>query len=82
MERGWRTAPLGSIATDTFLVTSIVQALVDDAPLESCIVVVVHRHILLATPTKAAVVDNDVAGILDANGSALDEAVADSDRCR
>ena len=45
----------------------------DDTPLKGSIVIVVHGHILFATPAKAAVVDDDVTGILNTNGTTLDE---------
>ena len=73
MERSRRAAPLASIAAYTLLMACVVESLVDDAPLHRRIVVVVHGDILLAAPAKAAVVDDDVAGILDANGATLDE---------
>ena len=44
-----------------------------DAPLDGGEVVVVDGGILLATPSKAAVVDNDVLCVLNANGSTLNE---------
>ena len=53
--------------------TGIVKSLVDYAPLHGGEVVVVHGDILLAAPSEAAVVDDDVLSILDADGSSLDE---------
>ena len=45
----------------------------DDTPLNGSEVVVVHGHILLATPTKAAVVDDDILGILQSKACTFDE---------
>ena len=50
------------------------QTLVDDTPLHRRIVVVIHRHVLLAAPSETAVVDDDVTGVLYADGTTLDEA--------
>ena len=74
MEGSWRTTPLTAIASDTFLMTCIEESLMDNTPLEGGIVVVIHSHILLTTPAKAAMVDDDVTGILDAYGSTFDKA--------
>ena len=69
-----RATPLVGKATRTLLMLSVVKALVDDTPLDGSEVVVIHGHILLATPTKTAVVDNDILGILQAKACSFDEA--------
>ena len=53
--------------------TCIVESLMDDTPLHRGKVVVIHGHILLTTPAKAAMVDNDVTGILNTNGATFYE---------
>ena len=45
----------------------------DDTPLNGGKVVVIHGHILLATPTETAVVDDDILGILQAKACTFDE---------
>ena len=52
---------------------SVVEALMDNAPLDCREVVVVHGHILLTTPAKAAVVDDDILSILQTKACAFDE---------
>ena len=73
MERSWRASPLGTIASDTLLMASVIEAFVNDAPLQGGIMVVVHGDVLLATPAKAAMVDDDVLSILYADGSTFDK---------
>ena len=51
----------------------IVKTFMDDTPLNGGKVVVVDGHILLATPSKTAVIDDDVLGILDAQACTSDE---------
>ena len=73
MERSRRASPLASIAPDALVVACIKESFVHNTPLDGGIVVVVDSGILLAAPAKAAVVDDDIPGVLNANGSTLDE---------
>ena len=73
VERSRRASPLASIAPDALVVACIKESLVHNTPLDGGIVVVVDSGILLAAPAKAAVVDDDIPGVLNANGSTLDE---------
>ena len=71
VEGGWRAPPLGAIAAHALMVTGIVQSLMYDAPLHSSVVVVVHGHILLATPSEAAVVNDNLLCVLNTYGATL-----------
>ena len=52
----------------------IVETFMNDAPLDGGVMVVVHGDVFLATPAKAAVVDDDVSGILYTDGTTVNEA--------
>ena len=73
MERSGRTSPLTSIAAIAFLMTSIIESFMDYAPLNGSEVVVVDRHVLFATPSETAMINDDGIGILNTNRPAFDK---------
>ena len=73
MECRRRAIPLGSIATGTLMMTRIVESFMDNTPLNSRKLVIIHRHVLLTAPSETTVVNDDVPPILNANSSTLNE---------
>ena len=73
MEGSWRASPLTTIATDPFMMSCVIKSLMDDAPLHGREMIVVYCSVLLTTPTKAAVVDDDILGILNTDGTSCDK---------
>ena len=53
--------------------SGVVKAFVQDTPLDSSEVIVIHRHILFGTPSETAMVDDDILSILDTNGATLNK---------
>ena len=73
MERSGRTSPLTSIAAIAFLMTSIIESFMDYAPLNGSEVVVVDRHVLFATPSETAMINDNGIGVLNTNRPTFDK---------
>jgi len=54
-------------------VTSIAQTLMNNTPLDGCEVIVIHGDILFPTPSKTAMINDNIRGILDTNSATINK---------
>ena len=72
---GRRPTPLIGVTAVTFCMPGIIQAFVYDTPLNGGKMIIIHGHVLFPTPSKAAMVNNDVVGIFYSQPCAGNESV-------
>ena len=69
------TTPLRTITASALTVTGIVKTFMHDTPLNGGKIVVVNSHIFFARPAKGTMVDDEVFGIFNTDGTSFDKIV-------